>query len=298
MSFPFHERSALWGGQMPVNNNGSPRPLLAQHRPYLTVHYTGASVNYGDFGDSPQEIRAIQAWAASAAKRTPWEYNYVIDTESNVWEYAGLYQAAHSSGENSLSYGVLLLLGINDDVTLGQLGAFRWWRWVLGAFGHLAPNHEVRGHGDMPGASTGCPGDRVRAQWNNLLMPWEETPPEQPPPGGPISLDPHCQFMLMPGDSPWTVASIAYGDGNRYSELVAANPGSWGVGRRVVVPNEAGARYTVQPGDSPWSILATIWPNDSPNIRLNTFVRWNGGSGHVLSPGELVWAPVEPGHGI
>jgi len=286
-------RSALWPGQLPRNNDGTLRPLLLNSRPYQTVHYTGASVNYGDFGDSPAEIRSIQAWAASAAKRTPWEYNYVHDTEGQIWEYAGLYQAAHSGGENHLSFGHLLLLGVNDEPTLAQIESFKWLRWVLTQFQNLASDNALRPHKEMPDAQTACPGDRVMRRFLELLVPWENSPLLLSAPVG-VWLVPHCQFKLMPGDSPWTVAHIAYGDGRRYPELIAANPGAWAAGHRVIVPNENGVGIAVQAGDSPWGILKRVWPMENPNLRLNTFLRWNGGSSYVLHAGEKVWCPVEP----
>lgn len=279
------------------------RALLAPNRPYITVHYTGVNVPYGDWNDSPQEIRNIQAWAASAAKRTPWEYNYVFDTQGNVWEYAGLYQAAHSGGENSLAYGCLFLNGTHDEPTAAQIEAFRWWRWVLVQFNHLAENHQMRPHRDMPAAQTSCPGGLILGKWNLLSQPWVDTPaPPPPPPPTPDPpaptaekwIEPNCRFTLSPGDSPWAVAHIAYGDGRRYPELVTHNPGLWYVGRQVIVPGAAGAGFKVRPGDGPYAILRDIWPADDPNTRLATFYRWNGGPGRVLHPGDIVYAPVDP----
>lgn len=293
----FRPRAALFGDVVPTNSNGTPRPPIKGCR-YLTLHYTGVtSTSYADFGDSPDEIRSIQAYAVNAKK--PWEYNYAVDTEGVVWEYAGTYQAAHSAGENLEAIGVILLLGVNEAPTERMIDAVRWLRWVLVAFQTLRPygQHEVRPHKDMPGAATPCPGQLVLARWESFTAPWIPAPSPAPAPEAkPAShkwLEPDCRFTLQAGDSPWGVARIAYGTGTRYPELVARNPGTWTVGRQVVVPGASGAGFRVRPGDSPWSILADIWPNESPAKRLETFIRWNGGASRVLRPGDVVYAPYE-----
>lgn len=289
----FRERAALFGDQLPRNSNGTMRPKLA-NVPWITVHYTGSNVNYGDFDDSPAEIRGIQAYAVSAKK--PWEYNYVLDTQGVMWCYAGEYQAAHSAGENSKSVGVLWLLGVNDNPTDAMIETFRWFRWVMVQFGLVAVNHEVRPHKNMPGAATICPGDRVMARWNDLMVPWNPNPVPPSPPPDPGDqykwLEPNCQFMLQPGDSPWSVATAAYGSGGAYQVLVDANPGPWTVGRQVVVPNANGVKFKVRPGDSPWKILADVWPGQSPAEMLPTFYRWNGSENRVLAPGDIVYCPA------
>jgi D-tyrosyl-tRNA(Tyr) deacylase len=58
---------------------------MAPRRPILTVHYTGAGT-WADLGDTPAEIRAIQAYAVQAGKSN--EYNYVVgpDPDDVVYE--------------------------------------------------------------------------------------------------------------------------------------------------------------------------------------------------------------------
>lgn len=165
-----HTRSEVWPGAIPKNTNGTTRPLLAKPLHILTVHHTGAG-RFMDRGDTPAELRAIQNYAAGAGK--PWEYNYVLDSAGESWEYAGAYQAAHSAGENHTAIGVLLLGNFTvETLTPEMVKGFRWLRWVLTSFGHLAPTAWVIPHKDMPGASTVCPGPNVLSQWSSLLVPW------------------------------------------------------------------------------------------------------------------------------
>jgi hypothetical protein len=175
-------RATIWPGQLPTNSTGTPRPLLAPARPFLTVHYTGAG-SWLDPDDSPTELRAIQAYAKNAGK--PWEYNYVIDGQGIVFEYAGDYRAAHTAGWNESAVGVLLLVGFTADKALEQppvemVVAFRDLRAWLVDTGRIAPDHALRQHREMPGAATLCPGAAVIAKWPALSAP--VPPPPTPPP--------------------------------------------------------------------------------------------------------------------
>jgi hypothetical protein len=166
--FSYVERGEVWPGQLPTSSGGSFRPILNLRRPYLTCHYTGAGI-WADFGDTIPESRSIQLYAVSAKK--PWEYNFIVDTEGTVVEYAGFYQAAHSEGENALAIGVLWLLGPGEQPTPKQVLAFRQLRWWLVQGEWLAPDHRPTPHKDMPGAATVCPGP-VMSVWAEATTPW------------------------------------------------------------------------------------------------------------------------------
>ena len=166
-------RETTFPGQMPSNNDGSRRSKMQSNRPYYTIHYTGAPSNFADFNDSISELRGIQAYAVSPQKRTPWEYNYAVDTQGNLLEYAGEYQAAHSGGENEEAYGVILLLGMNDYPTEAMVDTVRQLRSRLLGQGALASSHQMLQHNQMPGAETSCPGKNVIAVWDEFIVPFE-----------------------------------------------------------------------------------------------------------------------------
>lgn len=145
-----------------------------------------------DPDDTDDELRSIQSYALSAGK--PWEYNYVIDGQGIAWEYAGQYRAAHSSGENDLAYGVLLLVGFSgsyqgaatawEQPTSLMIDAVRQLRALLVDRHWLASTHQMRQHCQMPDAATACPGDAVKAVWSALTTPWTQPPPQPQPPSG------------------------------------------------------------------------------------------------------------------
>lgn len=167
-------RETVWPGQVPHNTTGSVRPLLAPLRPLLAIHYTGGGL-WLDPDDTPAELRSIQSYAAAAGK--PWEYNYVIDGQGVVWEYAGRYRAAHA-GEpnNSNAYAILLLVGLADTahltgfetVTEAMIVAVRRLRQWLVDVGALAAGHEMLQDRQLPGRRTICPGPEVVARWDDL----------------------------------------------------------------------------------------------------------------------------------
>lgn len=175
-------REEIWPGQIPTSSDGTVRPPLRRPATYVTVHYTGSPGDWDDFGDTTAEAKALQVYAQHAKKS--WEYNWIIDSEGNVVEYAGFYRAAHSAGKNEISHGVLLLLGIDEPVTDAMILAFRQLMFWLKQNGHFGFHTEIRGHKDMPDAATVCPNSKVLARWGELTTPWlpEPTPPPPPPP--------------------------------------------------------------------------------------------------------------------
>jgi hypothetical protein len=107
-----------------------------------------------------------------------------------VWEYAGRHQAAHSSGENHIAYGVLLLIGrpvasgpTSDELpTDPMIQAVRELRYWLTTIGALAPMHAMRPHREMPGAVTLCPSPGVMRRWDEFAAPWQPEPDPTPTP--------------------------------------------------------------------------------------------------------------------
>jgi hypothetical protein len=181
----FRTRDAVWpGGVIPSNSTGTPRPLLEPKRPYYTIHYTGAGV-WLDENDTPTELRAIQNYATAAKK--PWEYNYVIDGQGVVWEYAGTYRAAHAGPTNNAeAIGVLLLVGLTGPGLTGfevptepMILAVRELRDFLVGCDALAQGHAMCQHRDMPGAQTICPGPEVISRWADLCAPIVDPPPTE-----------------------------------------------------------------------------------------------------------------------
>jgi hypothetical protein len=169
----------------PHNNDGvTPRPLLAPLRPTVTLHYPGSPVGVSYAGDTMRGdvkkkayISAVQRNAVAQGKS--YEYNYFIFTDGEIWEYAGDYLAAHSAGENTVSYGVQFVNGQDDLCTDAQVAAFHWLRDIhLAARGRITGDCACTPHRDMPSASTACPGDRaIMPRLPALRAPSVVTPP-------------------------------------------------------------------------------------------------------------------------
>lgn len=224
MGYQLIKRAAYGLDPVVRTSTGSPRPAIS-NCDWVTVHYTGVDVRYGDEGDTPAEIRAIERWAASQSK--PNEYNYVIgqDHDRFVYEYAGAFRAAHSGGENTRSVGVLFLNGTKEPPTDQQIDKLRWLRdEVLKPSGVVKRDVATTPHKNMPGAATACPGSLILDRWDEFVLPWGESPTPIPPPS-PIG---GLRYVVEKGDNYWSISRKLFvngdSDGNP-AALETANDG-------------------------------------------------------------------------
>lgn len=161
-----------------LSSSGTPRARLHNER-WVTYHYTGVSSRSYNNADVAAEIRRIQAVFANTK---PFEYNYVIGQPEDdaVYEMAGLFQAAHSGGENSQSFGILFLNAVDEPLTPTQIKKAQWLRDALIFQGSLRAQPEQRAHRHMPGAATACPGELIMAAMPELVKPYVEGSPYIP----------------------------------------------------------------------------------------------------------------------
>ena len=161
------------------SSDGALRPPLYMEK-WLTNHYTGNNVDYTN-ADVASVIRQIQAVFSSTK---PFEYNYVIGQwdDNNIYEFAGKFQAAHSGGENSESFGVLFLNGTMDPLTGKQIRKYQWLRDVLIYVGALRPDVIELPHKQMPGAATACSGPYISTPTIQNLLRQKYIEPSAPPP--------------------------------------------------------------------------------------------------------------------
>jgi hypothetical protein len=114
-------------------------------------------------------------------------YNFAVDQAGRFWmlrstRWKGNLVGAHcaSAGNPDANYeyvGVLLIIGDRETPSSLMVGAFRDWyhnRFLVGWPGRT----DVRGHGQVPGASTECPGARART----LIASGDFTGSPTPPP--------------------------------------------------------------------------------------------------------------------
>ena len=215
MTVLFVPRSS-WHPGAPTSNSGATRPRLKRPVPTITRHYTGsppdAKVRFWEAGDWMTWFQGV-----ALASGKSFEYNYVIpprgDGSAQVWEYAGDYQAAHSSGENGVAVGVLFSIGVAnhpsygnyqptkptvwEPITAPMIDAYRWLRDVhLPGIINVNTVDQVE-HRHMPGAATACPGDAVIAADHLLDAPYLEEP------------DMAVSYFKLAGQNPLTVWATA-----------------------------------------------------------------------------------------
>lgn len=294
------------------SSSGSPRSQLILPAVYLTHHWTGVNVNFGDVGDTVQEILGIEAYAARVGK--PNEYNYVNhqDMDDKIFEYAGGYRAAHSGGENSISIGVLHLLGIKEKMNIVMIDKMKWLTDVFRYFRMVDVGTQFRPHNQMPGAATACPGPDVQfwiPEMAKTHVPPQPPPPPPPEPKPPVPVPPPDSsnvgfYLVSDRKSPWSISAEIYGTGTRWPEIMDANAPDEtpNPGERWVVPGFSGIWTDVQRGEGPWQILNRLFGSDGwdKSEGVDQFWQWNGGDPEFggrmfngkridLQPGERVW---------
>lgn len=136
----------------------------------VAVHWPGSTTDrYGSMTES-RVVSLLNGWRDYHMNVRGWSdigYNYAIDSDGRIWELRGMNRVgAHSASDenptaNDKWVGVLFILGDEEPVPSIMVQAFRWLRQrILAVFpkGTL-----VRGHGQIAGAETECPGPFVRA---------------------------------------------------------------------------------------------------------------------------------------
>jgi len=277
------------------NSDGSIRPALSDE-PFMTIHYTGVNVTYGDAGDTVNEILALQNYAVLAGK--PFEYNYIIDQDDSdrIYEYAGTFRAAHSAGENDIAVGVLIFNGTAEPMTDKQVRKVQWLRAYLIETGILQASVDTRPHRQMPGANTACPGQLILNRWAEIVTPYHQTPVEPPPEPEPVpppgDLE-HLSYGLhyvVNGDSPWSVSMLHYGTGKHWGVIVEWNAPDtvMNPGERWKIPMVKGVDIAVLPGEGAWSIIRRAGQTPS-TATVKDFYNWNGGPSRQLAAGNRVF---------
>jgi hypothetical protein len=117
-----------------------------------------------------------------------------------------------------------------------------------------------------------------------------------PPPSDDVVAKSDLEWYVKKGDSPWSVASTAYGDGSKHTELDASAFNSYSTASKpvfVTVPGISGHQSFVKDGEGVASVIrrlvgSTAWPT---NHQFDSFADWNGGSGRNFYPGDAVSMP-------
>jgi len=138
----------------------------------------GVACHYPASGDivmanltQEQVASRLRGWRNYHVNTKGWSdigYQMAVDGQGRIWDLRGITRvpAAHASGSNpdaNEEFGAMLwVLGNNETPTQEAIQAFRDWRhgrWLVKWPGRT----NVRGHRQVPGAQTDCPGDKLIA---------------------------------------------------------------------------------------------------------------------------------------
>lgn len=126
----------------------------------LVVHHTAGS-RPRTLAAEQAEMRSIQRQHMAGSRGEPFNdigYNDVIAPSGRILEGRGFgVRGAHTKGHNTRTIGVSLMGNLdNRRPTLRQRAALVWYVRRMRARG--AKIVDVKGHCEMPGQSTACPG--------------------------------------------------------------------------------------------------------------------------------------------
>jgi hypothetical protein len=153
------------------------------------VHYPGdGNVLYIRLSRAQvaEKLRGYWRYHVLTRKWSDIGYQVAIDQAGRVWDLRGIDRipAASASDANpdaNKEWGAcLMVIGNSETPTPAMIEAFRHWRhfrWLARWPGRL----QVRGHRQVPGASTSCPGSRLVALIDSGSL---SRAPAIPPPTG------------------------------------------------------------------------------------------------------------------
>lgn len=98
-------------------------------------------------------------------------------------------------------------------------------------------------------------------------------------------------YYVRPNDTARTVAKAVYGDQNKYSQLLKANPEIWDEGSLITIPGVSGRVDNVHAGESVHSVIQRVFPNQPTHLYQDRFYIWNGGVNRQFEGGEVVFIP-------
>lgn len=140
----------------------------------LVVHHTaGAAVSA--LGKVKAELRSIQRAHMSGARGEPFNdigYNYIIDRLGRVWEGRGWgVRGAHTLMHNTNTIGISFM-GNYEVQKLNVAQRLAYYRLVRKLQRKGARIRSIKGHRQMPGQSTACPGKNALKQlaWTNRRL--------------------------------------------------------------------------------------------------------------------------------
>lgn len=177
-----------------TSTSASGDPLTGSKLRGVAVHWPGTTQDA--IGDPGQEAIAgrLRSYRTYHVESNGWRdigYNLAIDQAGRVWmlrstQWRGNLIGAHCASAtnrdaNEEYVGVLLLLGQTEQPTQAMIEAFQDWRHTLFLPGWPGRS-DLRGHRQVPGAQTNCPGSRALALVDDGTLGAEPQPEPEPEP--------------------------------------------------------------------------------------------------------------------
>lgn len=138
-------------------------------------------VHHSD-GPVTQTPRAIQDFHMDGRGWDDVGYNFLVDRGGRIYEGRGwLTIGAHATGHNTSGIGACVIGRDGADITPEARAAVRW--LYEEACRRAGRKLSRRGHGELSGNNTACPG-RTLLAWVHAGMPVDGAGPPGPAPGG------------------------------------------------------------------------------------------------------------------
>lgn len=159
---------AEWGARSPRSRDTT----SWSKRTEFVVHHSD--------GPTTQTPRSIQDFHMNGRGWADVGYNFLVDHLGRIYEGRGwLVIGAHALDHNTSGIGVCVIGRDGKDITAAAKTAVRW--LYDEAQRHAGRALSKRGHGQLSGNSTACPG-RTLLAWVKAGMPVDGTPPPAPRP--------------------------------------------------------------------------------------------------------------------
>ncbi len=205
----------------------------------LACHWPGSTTNAYGVETAAAVAGRLRGWRQFHVEDRGWAdigYNFAIDQAGRVWDLRGSSRVgAHcaSAGNPDANHeyiGVLFVLGDQEQPTAAMTQAF--WDFRRDVFQAKWPGrNDVRGHREVPGAQTSCPGNAVIALTNGRpTPPGKPTPPTTPPTADAMEDEVATGTIQKYGSSQYV--HIVNGD----VQIISA--GTYGVLARGLVPHQ------------------------------------------------------------
>ena len=249
----------------------SNRRLTPSRIQWLIGHYPAVgNITIGPNPSIADSCARLRGWRNLHVSANGWAdigYPYGIDQAGRIFELAGdTHAAAHTIGHNFTGLAVLFIVGNNERPSAKARAAFR----ALGR--HLRKQKfrnlrtQARGHQQMPGNATSCPGVPILRDINNGVLNFGGTGSSSTPAasGGSYTVRAGDTLGAIAKANGTTVASLQSANGIRNANLIR-------VGQRLTIPGKSSSSSSSSSSRGSSNLARskrlTTWPQRALPVR-------------------------------